>query len=75
MSLLQLGQVIRNVLICPLNKRFWQYGQKYQVDKFSVASIVFKNILLMISLLNTHCHLGQSFSEADWLVANLYFHP
>ncbi|HCY84363.1 MAG TPA: hypothetical protein DHV36_04425 [Desulfobacteraceae bacterium] len=50
MSLLQLGQLIRSVLICPLNKRFWQYGQKYQVAKFSVSSIIFKNNLLMVSL-------------------------
>lgn len=49
-NLLQLGQIIFNVLICPLNKRFWQYGQKYQRDKFTFSLSFSKLILFIVSL-------------------------
>jgi hypothetical protein len=49
-SLLQLGQVIFNVLIRPLNSRFWQWGQKYQHDMFTVDLRLPLHVLFMAFL-------------------------
>jgi len=45
-----LGQAIFNVLMRPLNKRFWQCGQKYQHDKLTVGLTFSKHVSFMVSL-------------------------
>jgi hypothetical protein len=62
MSRLQLGQIILSVSTFPLNSRFWQYGQKYQVDRFSAGSISFKGILFLVSILMIIIRLTRSFA-------------